>query len=98
LRSIICSAVSETLIHKTVEELWENWVRHADFILADEELLETVYHALQRRHQRSRSRGRPGTAAEVVLRMRCSSTAAIGALSCWSAKFVATCCIGSLLA
>jgi transposase, IS5 family len=57
------------LIHETVEQLWEDWMRHADFILADEELLETVYHALQRRHQRSRTHGRPGTPAEVVLRM-----------------------------
>lgn len=57
------------LIRETVDELWEGWMRHADLILADEELLETVYHALQRRRPRSRTHGRPGTPAEVVLRM-----------------------------
>lgn len=56
-------------IHETVDELWEDWMRQADLILADEELLETVYHALQRRHPRSRTHGRLGTPAEVVLRM-----------------------------
>lgn len=56
-------------IRETVDELWESWMRHADAILADEELLETIYHALQKRHPRSRTHGRPGTPAEVVLRM-----------------------------
>ena len=56
-------------IRETVDELWERWMRHADAILADEELLETIYHALQKRHPRSRTHGRPGTPAEVVLRM-----------------------------
>lgn len=56
-------------IHETVEELREDWMRHADLILSDEELLEIVHKALQRRHPRSRTHGRPGTPAEVVLRM-----------------------------
>jgi transposase, IS5 family len=56
-------------IRESVEELWEDWMRHADEILADEKLLETVHDALQRRHPRSRTHGRPGTPAEVVLRM-----------------------------
>jgi IS5 family transposase len=56
-------------IRETVDELWENWMRHADVVLADEELLEIVYQALQRRHPRSSTHGRPGTPAEVVLRM-----------------------------
>jgi IS5 family transposase len=56
-------------IRETVDELWEAWMRHADAILADEELLEIVHHALQCRHPRSRTHGRPGTPAEVVLRM-----------------------------
>jgi IS5 family transposase len=56
-------------IRETVDELWEAWMRHADAILADEELLEIVHHALQGRHPRSRTHGRPGTPAEVVLRM-----------------------------
>ena len=56
-------------IRETVDELWEGWMRHADAILADEELLEIVHHALQRRCPHSRTHGRPGTPAEVVLRM-----------------------------
>lgn len=56
-------------IQETVDELWEDWMRHADLILVDEELLEIVYRALQRRHPRSGTHGRPGTPAEVVLRM-----------------------------
>jgi len=56
-------------IRETVDELWEGWMRHADAILADEELLEAVHHALQQRRPHSRTRGRRGTPAEVVLRM-----------------------------
>jgi transposase, IS5 family len=56
-------------IRETVDELWEDWMRHADAILADEELLETIHHALLQRRPRSRTHGRPGTPAEVVLRM-----------------------------
>jgi IS5 family transposase len=56
-------------IRETVDELWEGWMRKADLILSDETLLEIVYQALQRRHPRSGTHGRPGTPAEVVLRM-----------------------------
>lgn len=56
-------------ICETVDELWEDWMRHADAILADEDLLQIVHEALQRRHPHSRTHGRPGTPAEVVLRM-----------------------------
>jgi IS5 family transposase len=41
----------------------------ADQILEDEELVRIVYEALLRRHPKSRTRGRLGTPAEVVLRM-----------------------------
>lgn len=56
-------------IRETIDELWEGWMRQADEILADEQLLETVHQALQQRRPRSRTHGRPGTPAEVVLRM-----------------------------
>jgi IS5 family transposase len=59
----------EGLIQETVDELWEDWMRQADAVLEDEALLATVYEALQRRHPQSRTHGRPGTPAEVVLRM-----------------------------
>ena len=44
-------------------------MRHADQILEDEKLLNLVYEALVRRHPKSRTRGRPGAPAEIVLRM-----------------------------
>src|SRR5262245_22771860 len=42
---------------------------HADEVLADEEIVAIVYEALGKRHPKSRSRGRHGTAAETVLRL-----------------------------
>jgi IS5 family transposase len=59
----------EGFIQEAVEELWEDWMRQADALLEDEALLATVYEALQRRHPRSSTFGRPGTPAEVVVRM-----------------------------
>jgi len=59
----------EGFIRETVEELWEGWMLQANAVLADEKLLDTVHHALQQRRPRSRTHGRPGTPAEVVLRM-----------------------------
>ena len=44
-------------------------MRRADQILEDEKLLNLVYEALVRRHPKSRTRGRLGAPAEVVLRM-----------------------------
>jgi hypothetical protein len=49
--------------------LQEAWMRHADVILADDELVTTVYDALARRHPKSRTRGRRGAPAEMVLRL-----------------------------
>jgi transposase, IS5 family len=42
-------------------------MRHADQVLADEEIVAAVYEALAKRHPRSRRRGRLGTPAEVRL-------------------------------
>ena len=44
-------------------------MRHADQVLADEQMVAAVYEALGKRHPNSRSRGRLGTPAEVVLRL-----------------------------
>jgi IS5 family transposase len=57
------------LIAETTGELWEDWMRKADEVLEDEQLISAVYEALLRRSPKSRTRGRRGTAAEVVLRM-----------------------------
>jgi IS5 family transposase len=60
---------AEGFIEEAVGSLWEPWMRHADQILADEKLLDLVYEALVRRHPKSRTRGRLGAPAEIVLRM-----------------------------
>jgi transposase, IS5 family len=57
------------LIAEEVSDLREEWMKHADQVLADEQIVVTVYEALARRHPKSRSRGRPGVPAEVVLRL-----------------------------
>src|SRR6266571_4729231 len=57
------------LIAEEVSDLREDWMRHADQVLADEQIVAAVYDALAKRHPKSRSRGRLGTPAEVVLRL-----------------------------
>src|SRR5204863_6759871 len=57
------------LIAEEVSDLREGWMEHADSVLADEAIVSTVYEALAKRHPKSRSRGRHGTPAEVVLRL-----------------------------
>ena len=57
------------LIAEEVEDLREAWMNHADRVLQDDELVAAVYEALAQRRPKSRSRGRPGTSAEVVLRL-----------------------------
>jgi len=59
----------EGLIAEAVDDLWEDWMHHADEVLEDESLLQTVYQALARRRPRSKTFGRPGVTAEVVLRL-----------------------------
>lgn len=60
---------AEGLIHEEVGPLWEEWMRQVDEVLADRELVQIVYESLARRWPQSRTRGRPATPAEVVLRM-----------------------------
>jgi IS5 family transposase len=57
------------LIAEEVKDLREAWMRHADRLLDDEAIVTAVYEALGRRHPKSRSRGRRGTPAEMVLRL-----------------------------
>jgi IS5 family transposase len=52
-----------------VVNLQEAWMRHADVILEDDQLVATVYEALATRHPKSRTRGRRGAPAEMVLRL-----------------------------
>ena len=57
------------LIADEVKDLHEVWMKHADQVLGDNEIVAAVYEALVKRHPQSRTRGRPGTPAEVVLRL-----------------------------
>src|ERR1700722_18037123 len=57
------------LIAEEVSDLREDWMKHADAVLADGDIVAAVYEALARRHAKSRSRGRRGAPAEVVLRL-----------------------------
>src|ERR1700722_18569751 len=57
------------LIADEVKDLREKWMNHADRLLDDEAIVSLVYQALGRRHPKSRSRGRLGAPADVVLRL-----------------------------
>jgi IS5 family transposase len=50
-------------------KLWPDWLRKIDRLLEDEAVIEVVAQALEARWPQSRRRGRPGTPAEVVIRM-----------------------------
>jgi IS5 family transposase len=59
----------EGFIEEETASLWEPWMRQADQVLEDEQLIHAVYEALLKRRPKSRTRGRRGVAAEIVLRM-----------------------------
>jgi Transposase domain (DUF772)/Transposase DDE domain len=50
-------------------KLWPDWLRKIDTLLEDEAVIQTVAQGLEARWPQSRRRGRPGTPADVVLRM-----------------------------
>ncbi len=60
---------ADGLISETVDDLWEPWMRHADEVLEDEKLLLIIQQELAKRCKKSKTRGRPGTTAEIILRM-----------------------------
>jgi len=57
------------LIDEEVKDLREVWMDHADRLLDDEAVVAAIFQALGRRHPRSRTRGRRGSPAEIVLRL-----------------------------
>jgi len=59
----------EGLIEEETDSLWEPWMRHAGQVLEDEQLVKAVHEALLKRRPKSRTRGRRGVSAEIVLRM-----------------------------
>ncbi len=60
---------ADGFIAEAVTDLWEPWMRHADEALNDDRLLEIIQQELIKRCKKSKTRGRPSTTAEVVLRM-----------------------------
>jgi transposase, IS5 family len=60
---------SDNWVAEEVDDLREDWMKRADQILDDEAILTAVYEALGKRHPKSRSRGRRGAPAEMVLRL-----------------------------
>jgi transposase, IS5 family len=50
-------------------KLWPDWLRRIDTLLEDKAVIEAVAQALETRWPQSRRRGRPGTPAEIVIRM-----------------------------
>jgi IS5 family transposase len=59
----------DKLIADEVDGLYEDWMVHADEVLADEAIVTAAYEALGKRHRLSRTRGRRGFSAEVVVRL-----------------------------
>ena len=60
---------AEGFLREAVDEFWEDWMRAVDRVLDDDDLVATVYAALGQRRPQSRTRGRLGFPAEVVLRL-----------------------------
>jgi hypothetical protein len=73
------------LIAAEVGDLHEAWMRQADRVLEDPQIVAAVYEALARRHPKSRSRGRLGSPAEVAARSApsCVISAAAPNSACW---------------
>ena len=60
---------AEGFLTEQVAEFWDDWMRAVDHVLDDDDLVATVSEALRQRRPQSRTRGRLGFPAEVVLRM-----------------------------
>ena len=60
---------ADGLIAEEVKDLWEPWMRHADEALNDDALLGIIQQELSKRFKKSKTRGRPSTPADVILRM-----------------------------
>jgi transposase, IS5 family len=60
---------ADGFLTEEVTDLWEPWMRQADQVLEDDALLTLIQQEMAKRLKKSKTRGRPGTPAEVVLRM-----------------------------
>jgi transposase, IS5 family len=63
------STFADKLIAEEVDGLYEDWMVHADAVLADDAIVMAAYEALAKRHRLSRTRDRRGFCAEVVVRL-----------------------------
>lgn len=59
----------EGIVAEDVKSLWEPWMVEGDKLLDDEELIDLIYEAQGERHEKSRTRGRSQTPAEIALRL-----------------------------
>jgi len=69
LRCVAQPQFPEGFVEGAVGDLWEPWMREADQLLDDDQLLNVVYEALVSRAPKSRTFGRLGVPAEIVVRM-----------------------------
>ena len=69
LRCVSQPQFPEGFVVGAVGDLWEPWMREADRLLDDDQLLNVVYEGLVGRAPRSRTFGRLGVPAEIVVRM-----------------------------
>lgn len=60
---------ADGFISEHVGDLWEPWMRHADQALNDDRLLEIMQTAWSKLCKKSKTRGRTGTPAEIILRL-----------------------------
>jgi IS5 family transposase len=60
---------ADGFISEHVGDLWEPWMRHADRALNDDRLLEIMQTAWSKLCKKSKTRGRTGTPAEIILRL-----------------------------
>jgi IS5 family transposase len=60
---------ADGFISEHVGDLWEPWMLHADRALNDDRLLEIMQTAWSKLCKKSKTRGRTGTPAEIILRL-----------------------------
>ena len=80
------------LIAVEIKDLQESWMQHADVVLQDDAIIAAVHQALAHRHPNSRSHGRPGFPAEVVLRLLILKHVRNWSYAVWSVRSVPTWC------
>ena len=74
---------ADGFITEEVDDLWEPWMRQADEVLQDEELLNLVQQELVKRCRKSKTRGRPSRPQRKWLYgCCCSNTFATGVMRC----------------